>query len=63
MVHKHIFFNVHPYSEIAGTSLVVQRLRLHASNAGGKGLTPGQGRSHMPHGTAKRKKQNKVINW
>ena len=32
-----------------GTSLVVQCLRLHAPNAGGLGLIPGQGpRSHMP---------------
>ena len=31
-----------------GTSLVVQWLRLHAANAGGLGLIPGQGtRSHM----------------
>ena len=26
-----------------GTSLAAQRLRLHASNAGGAGLVPGQG--------------------
>ena len=32
----------------AGTSLVVQWLRLHAPNAGGLGSIPGQGtRSHM----------------
>ena len=32
-----------------GTSLVVQWLRLCAPNAGGLGLSPGQGtRSHMP---------------
>ena len=32
-----------------GTSLVVQLLRLCASNAGGSGSIPGQGtRSHMP---------------
>ena len=42
-----------------GTSLVVQWLRLHASNAGGPGLIPGQGtRSHMlqlkiPHAATK----------
>ena len=31
-----------------GTSLVVQWVRLHAPNAGGPGLIPGQGtRSHM----------------
>ena len=29
-------------SEASGTSLVVQRLRLHAPNAGGPGLSPGQ---------------------
>ena len=28
---------------VYGTSLAVQRLRLHASNAGGAGLVPGQG--------------------
>ena len=33
-----------------GTSLVVQRLRLHGPNAGGPGSIPGQGtRSHMLH--------------
>ena len=33
----------------AGTSLVVQWLRLHAPNAGGPGSIPSQGtRSHMP---------------
>ena len=40
---------------VTGTSLVVQWLRLHAPNAGGMGLIPGRGRSHMPHGTAKKK--------
>ena len=42
---------------ISGASLVVQWLRLHAPNAGGKGSIPGQGtRFHMPqlrHGTKK----------
>ena len=34
--------------DISGTSLVVQWLRLHALNAGGLGLIPGQGtRSRM----------------
>ena len=34
--------------EMAGTFLMVQRIRLHASNAGGPGSIPGQGtRSHM----------------
>ena len=38
-----------------GTSLVVQWLRLCASNAGGMALIPGQGTKipHMPHGMAK----------
>ena len=37
------------HSEAAGTSLVVQWLRLHALNAGGRVLIPGQDtRSHMP---------------
>ena len=31
-----------------GTSLVVQRLRLHASNAGGVGSIPGWG-TKIPH--------------
>ena len=31
-----------------GTSLAVQRLRLHTSNAGGVGLIPGQG-TKIPH--------------
>ena len=34
----------------AGTSLVVEWLRLHVLNAGGLCLIPGQGiRSHIPH--------------
>ena len=36
-------------SEVGGTSLMVQWLRLSAPNAGGPGSNPGQGtRSHMP---------------
>ena len=36
-------------SQFTGTSLVVQRLRLHAPDAGGWGSIPGQGtRSHTP---------------
>ena len=36
-------------SNSMGTSLVVQGLGLHASNAGGPGSIPGPGtRSHMP---------------
>ena len=36
------------YKIILGTSLVAQWLSLHAPNAGGPGLIPGQGtRSHM----------------
>ena len=36
-------------NENLGISLVVQRLRLHAPNAGGPGSVPGQGTtSHMP---------------
>ena len=48
-------------SDGLGTSLVVQWLRLHAPNAGGLGLIPGQGtRSHThaatksSHATTKR---------
>ena len=40
---------LHMIKKPAGTSLVVQGLRLHAYNAGGLGSIPGQGtRSHMP---------------
>ena len=39
-----------------GTSLVVQWLRLHASNAGGTGLIPGQG-SKIPHGERPKKER------
>ena len=34
-----------------GTSLVVQCLRLHASNAGAQVLLVGELRSYMPHDT------------
>ena len=48
--------------EHGGTSLVVQRLRLRAPNAGGPGSNPGQGtRSHMPQlrpGRAKTKNEH-----
>ena len=40
----------------SGTSLVVQRLRLHASNAGGAGLIPGRG-AKIPH-ASRPKNQN-----
>ena len=36
-----------------GNSLVVQWLGLHASNAGGPGLIPGQGSRSYMHATAK----------
>ena len=36
---------------VSGTSLVVQRLRLHAPNAGGLGSIPGQ--ELIPHATTK----------
>ena len=43
-----------------GTSQVVQWLRLHASNAGGMGLIPGQGtRSYMPCNVAPQNKLNR----
>ena len=42
---------------IRGTSLVVQWLRFCASTAGGVGSFPGQGRSHMLQGAAKKKKK------
>ena len=47
------------------TSLVVQWLRLYASNAGGMGLIPGQG-PKIPlvtwHGQGEKKRMN-VIHW
>ena len=46
-----------------GTSLVVQWLRLHTSNAEGMGLIPGQG-TKIPHATwcsQKKKKKSIVI--
>ena len=36
-----------------GTSLVAQWLRLHAPNAGGLGLTPGQGTRSQMHAATK----------
>ena len=42
-------FHFYKLQEIAGTSLVVQWLRLHDPNAGDSGSIPGQGtRSHRP---------------
>ena len=43
-----------------GTSQVVQWLRLHASNAGGMGLIPGQG-TKIPHATLFSQKNLKTI--
>ena len=37
-----------------GTSLEVQWLRFHAPNAGGTGSIPDWGRSHLPHGMARK---------
>ena len=34
-----------------GTSLVVQRIRLHTPNAGGPGSIPDQGTRSLPHAT------------
>ena len=44
----------------AGTSLAVQWLRLHASNAGGEGSTPGQG-TKIPHATWRGQILKKII--
>ena len=41
-----------------GTSLAVQRLRLHTSKAGGAGLIPGQG-TKIPHATWRGQKKKK----
>ena len=38
-----------------GTSLEVQWLRVRTFNAGGTGIIPDQGRSHMPRCMAKKK--------
>ena len=44
-----LFHQILSSFKIPGTSLVVQWLRLHAPNAGGLGLIPGQEtRFHMP---------------
>ena len=40
---------------------MVQLLRVHAPNAGGTGLIPGKGRSHMLNGAAKKKKKTKIF--
>ena len=45
----------------AGTSLVVQWLRCHASTAGGVGLIPGQG-SEIPHATRRGQNIEKIKN-
>ena len=42
----YVLLDMHP----AGTSLEVQWLKLHTSNAGGSGLIPGQ-EAKIPHGT------------
>ena len=47
---------------IRGTSLMVQQLRLLASNAAGAGLNPGQGTNPMYHETkSKLKKKNERL--
>ena len=44
-----------------GTSLVVQWLRFHASNARGAGLIPGQG-TKIPHAVQRGQNKNKIKN-
>ena len=63
------FFEKYNRSECCGTSLVVQWLRLCASNAWGAGLIHGQG-SKIPHGCGildklwtKRKSKCYLIEW
>ena len=48
---------------ITETSLAVQWLRLHTSNARGTGLIPGQGTKILQatHGVAKKKKRKNII--
>ena len=49
---------------IRGTSLIVQQLRLLASNAAGAGLNPGQGTNPMYHETkSKLKKKMKGFHF
>ena len=47
---------------ITETSLAVQWLRLHTSNARGTGLIPGQGTKILQatHGVAKKKKKERI---
>ena len=56
---KFNYFSCPQKTRITGTSLAVQGLRLHASNAEGMGLIPGQG-TKIPH--ALRQGQNKQKN-
>ena len=47
---------------ISGTSLTVQRLRLHTYTAGDTGLIPGwETSSHVPQGAAKNKRKREKI--
>ena len=48
-----------------GTSLAVQWLRIHASNAGGLGLIPGRGIKipHAPQRGQKTKKKGFIVHW
>ena len=47
--------------EAVGIPLVVQRLRLHSSTAGGKGLIPGQGTKILTsQGLAKKKTEREM---
>ena len=57
----YMFKNVHNKKLNEGTSLAVQWLRLHASTAGGMGLTPGRG-TKMPHAVqhGQKKKLNDI---
>ena len=46
------FCLIHVTQEVAGTSLVVQQLRLRTPNAGGPGSIPGRG-TKIPHTATK----------
>ena len=58
---SNIFKDLSSKIQHAETSLVVQWLRLHASNVGGVGSTSGQ-RTKIPHAWIKKKKRKKKSN-
>ena len=57
MIDAHKLHGIHNQTVFAGTSLVVQRLRLRASTAGGTGSIPGRG-TKIPHAAWRGQKKN-----